>query len=80
MQSAQSDGRYFAHMMEMSLEYNNRDDHAKLIKKKTSLGNISVKVPRLNLIGSAVFENMETGEVDLCIFRSLDKRCREYYP
>ena len=67
-------------MMEMSLGYNNRDLNTKMIKKKSSIGTISVKVPRLNLIGSAVFENMETGEVDLCIFRSLDKGCREYYP
>ena len=39
-----------------------------------------MRAPKLNLVGSAVFENIETGEVDLCIFRSLDQNCREYYP
>ena len=43
-------------------------------------GSKDVEAPRYELTGSAVFENVESGEVDLCIFRSLDATCKEYYP
>ena len=76
-----SDDRFFSSMMPMSLQ----KIHKKLLSRKSVTkkvwhGKKEVLVPRFELTGSAVYENVETGEVDLCIFRSLDKKCEEYYP
>ena len=43
-------------------------------------GEKDIEAPQYQLTGSAVFENVESGEVDLCIFRSSDETCRDYYP
>ena len=32
------------------------------------------------LTGSAIFENMESGKVDLCIFKSVDQEYNAPYP
>lgn len=68
-------------MMPMSLNKIEKSrSRSKTIKRKFWHGQKDVEVPRLEVTGSAVFENVESGEVDLCIFKSLDENCKEYYP
>ena len=77
----QSDGRFFSSIMPMNLQkIHKKELPRKSVTKKFWHGKKEVSVPRFELTGSAVYENVETGEVDLCIFRSLDKNCEEYYP
>ena len=77
----QSDGHFFTSMMPMSLhKIEKKRRKQKTITRKFWNGKKDVEAPRLEVTGSAIFENVESGEVDLCIFRSFDESCKEYYP